>query len=252
MTTVTAVIVTAILVILAGTATADIVSPPTDTTTTVTQPVDTTTEPTDTTLQLKKVRVQIVLYRQSAWHWQNMLGQRLSPGGNFWNLGNLQSGTKTLQVWKTRSHQLHLTAKRVMRQRIRRYSQEVSYMSRVMGLRPARILAGSSNIELRFSRAKKVWMETHGRFSNPPQKGSFLCIHGHEGSWTDQDSGHNGHYGGVQMGPHEWMTFGYPYTGKLWAYLATPLEQLWAAYRYWRVSGFRPWSQTAPLCGLPV
>jgi len=85
------------------------------------------------------------------------------------------------------------------------------------------------------------------QFRNPPQKGNFLCIHGHEGSWSDMGAPY---YGGVQFGYNEWNRFGYPYTGKQYAYQATPLEQLWAAYRYWRVSGFHPWPQTARMCGL--
>ena len=26
-----------------------------------------------------------------------------------------------------------------------------------------------------------------------------MCIHSHEAAWTSHDSGHNGHYGGLQM-----------------------------------------------------
>lgn len=269
--TAAAVIAAAILAVLAGTALADESPPavPTGSIPTQTGPTVTTADPaglplpappvpvptvlpapTDPvqTLLMKQLRAKLVASRKSAWHLQGLLGQPKSPGGNIWAIGSLGAGKKLLATWRNRLHRLHLAS----RTRIQQLRREVDYMMRVMGQGSARRLQSSGSLELQLEKARRAWRHTKGEFSNPPQKGSFLCIHGHEGSWTDQDSGHNGHYGGVQMGRHEWMTYGYPYTGKLWAYQATPLEQLWAAYRYWRVSAFRPWSQTAPLCGLPV
>jgi hypothetical protein len=83
--------------------------------------------------------------------------------------------------------------------------------------------------------------------SLPPHYSAWLCIHSHEGSWTDSGSPY---YGGLQFGYNEWHTYGTPYTGADTANLASPLEQMWAAERYYNVSGFYPWPQTAHECGL--
>lgn len=201
-------------------------------------------------LLIKQARHKIVLYRKSAWHWQRLLGQRRSPGGNIWNIGNPGRGNKLAASWRIRSLKLHRAAKKMMSRRIQRYRQEVQHMNRVMGAGQARALQSSGSLESQYVQTRRQWRKVRQRFVNPPQKSSFLCIHGYEGSWRDRDSGNNGHYGGVQFGKHEWLRFGYPYTGKAWAYEATPLEQLWAASRYWQVSGFHPWPQTARNCGL--
>ena len=87
--------------------------------------------------------------------------------------------------------------------------------------------------------------------SHPPHVGQWLCIHSHEATWTSHDSGHNGHYGGLQMsfdfmrgyGPELYASKG---TADHW----TPLEQMWVAERAWNVRGFRPWPTTARMCGL--
>lgn len=83
--------------------------------------------------------------------------------------------------------------------------------------------------------------------SLPPHHRAWDCIHGYEGSWSDAGAPY---YGGLQFGYSEWMTYGYPYTHVTTANLASPLQQEWAAERYWRVSGFHPWPQTARYCGL--
>jgi hypothetical protein len=37
------------------------------------------------------------------------------------------------------------------------------------------------------------------RAGHPPHDDQWMCIHSHEAAWTSHDSGHNGHYGGLQM-----------------------------------------------------
>jgi len=90
---------------------------------------------------------------------------------------------------------------------------------------------------------------TRRRASRPPHWREFLCIHRYEGSWTASTG--NGYFGGLQMnlvfqqsyGPELFRRKG---TANRW----TPLEQIWVAERAWRVRGFRPWPQTARMCGL--
>jgi hypothetical protein len=89
------------------------------------------------------------------------------------------------------------------------------------------------------------------RASDPPHEDQWLCIHSHEAGWDNHDTGRNGHYGGLQMsfdfmrgyGPE---LYGAKGTADHW----TPLEQMWVAERAWRVRGFRPWPETARMCGL--
>jgi len=82
----------------------------------------------------------------------------------------------------------------------------------------------------------------------PPHYRQWLCIHSHEGAWDDDGAPY---WGGVQFGYNEWKRYGEPYTGVPYANLATPLQQMWAAERYWRSgAGFSPWPNTARYCGL--
>lgn len=94
-------------------------------------------------------------------------------------------------------------------------------------------------------RAGKAWK----RAKNPPHKREWLCIHRHEGAWTDPNPPY---YGGLQM---DW-SFMHSYgrhllrkkgTADNW----TPLEQMWVAERAHRSGrGFHPWPNTARYCGL--
>jgi hypothetical protein len=105
----------------------------------------------------------------------------------------------------------------------------------------------------------RVWIDRHDDFCDalrrwrrnglgrPPHYQQWLCIHSHEGSWTDPGAPY---YGGLQFGYKEWQRFGKPYTGVETANLASPIQQMWAAERYWRLSGFYPWPNTARMCGL--
>jgi hypothetical protein len=88
------------------------------------------------------------------------------------------------------------------------------------------------------------------RFSRPPHYEQWMCIHSHEAGWDNRDTGHHGHYGGLQMdhdfmrgyGPELFKTKG---TADNW----TPLEQMWVSERAWKVRGFNPWPTTARMCG---
>jgi hypothetical protein len=50
-----------------------------------------------------------------------------------------------------------------------------------------------------------------------------MCIHSQEAAWTSHDSGHNGHYGGLQMR----FAFMRGYAPELF----TPVERMWVAER---------------------
>lgn len=117
------------------------------------------------------------------------------------------------------------------------------------------------NDELKFHRAVFRWhrgllrhyqakLEARQRRSAlPPHYREWLCIHGYEGSWTDDGSPY---YGGLQMD----ISFQASYGGGLLktkgtANNWTPLEQMWAAERAYRSGrGFYPWPNTARYCGL--
>ena len=100
-----------------------------------------------------------------------------------------------------------------------------------------------------------LWLREHPRRVQLPSSSglpahysAWLCIHSHEGSWTDPGSPY---YGGLQFGYSEWMRFGYPYTHVTTADQASPLDQMWAAERYYETgAGFYPWPVTARMCGL--
>lgn len=72
-----------------------------------------------------------------------------------------------------------------------------------------------------------------------------LCVHAHEGAWNDPDAPY---WGGMQFGYGEWLRFGGEFAPT--ADLALPHQQLLAAYRYWQLSGWYPWPNTARACGL--
>jgi hypothetical protein len=83
---------------------------------------------------------------------------------------------------------------------------------------------------------------------NPPHRSEWLCIHSHEGSWTDPNAPY---YGGLQMDREFQATYGADLlaskgTADHW----TPLEQMWVAERVYRTRGFWPWPTTARYCGL--
>jgi len=65
----------------------------------------------------------------------------------------------------------------------------------------------------------------------------WLCIHKTEaGDWHNRDTGHNGHYGGLQMHP------GWGYGTSYYASDDSAEEQMAAAERGYRASGYsRSW-----------
>jgi hypothetical protein len=92
---------------------------------------------------------------------------------------------------------------------------------------------------------RSVWAQLHPRPHTSWLVGAFLCIHSHEGSWTDDGAPY---WGGLQFGWSEWQRFGGRYAPQ--ANLATPMQQIAAGIAYWRVAGFSPWPNTARMCGL--
>ena len=83
---------------------------------------------------------------------------------------------------------------------------------------------------------------------NPPHLDAWNCIHSYEGSWSDPDAPY---WGGLQMDMNFQSAYGpwllkHKGTANRW----TPLQQIWAGVRAWRVRGFSPWSTTAHACGV--
>jgi len=71
----------------------------------------------------------------------------------------------------------------------------------------------------------------------PPHHGLWMCIHDHEaGDWQNNDTGGNGHYGGLQMHP------GWGYGTSYYASADSQYTQEWAAERGYQASGYsRSW-----------
>lgn len=83
---------------------------------------------------------------------------------------------------------------------------------------------------------------------HPPNLHAWYCIHSYEGSWTDPNAPY---WGGLQMDYSFQSAYGawllkHEGTADHW----TPLEQIWAGVRAWRVRGFGPWPNTARMCGV--
>lgn len=62
----------------------------------------------------------------------------------------------------------------------------------------------------------------------------WTCIHNYEGSWNNADTGHNGHYGGLQM-TSPWGKGAYYVLRADWL---TPYEQMRKAELGFRASGY--------------
>ncbi len=83
---------------------------------------------------------------------------------------------------------------------------------------------------------------------HPPELHAWYCIHHYEGSWKDPNAPY---WGGLQMDYSFQSAYG-PWllkhngTANHW----TPLEQIWAGVRAWRVRGFEPWAGSAHACGV--
>jgi len=82
----------------------------------------------------------------------------------------------------------------------------------------------------------------------PWWKPGALCVHRHEGSWTDSGAPY---WGGMQMDWAFMRTHGRSLlarkgTADHW----TPREQLRVAYRGWLVQGWGAWPRASRACGL--
>ena len=137
---------------------------------------------------------------------------------------------------------------------IRSYERTTWHWQRVMGLRtspttgesPAELGIAGSRLALR--RWQRLARAARRRAKHPPHLSAFMCIHRHEGSWTD---GGGPYYGGLQMNLGFQGTYGswllrMKGTADHW----TPLEQIWVAEKALRSRGFWPWPNTARYCGL--
>lgn len=136
-------------------------------------------------------------------------------------------------------------------ERLQRKHARTLHRERAAGLPLLRRLVGywqeRRHAAWRAFRAAAQRARLRGPSGYPPHYQAWLCIHRYEGAWNDPGGPY---YGGLQFGFNEWQRFGAPYSGAGTADRASPLEQMWAAERYWQVSGFYPWPQTAHACGL--
>ena len=144
---------------------------------------------------------------------------------------------------------------RALQQTIGRYRSAAGHWQRVMGKRPqpaddAEQVATSLG---RLTSLRDLWQEraarARSRAKRPPHRAAWLCIHRHEGAWTDPDAPY---YGGLQMSMEFQRAFGrYLLRKKGTADRWTPEEQMWVGEAALRAgSGFRPWPNTARRCGL--
>jgi hypothetical protein len=130
---------------------------------------------------------------------------------------------------------------------IRRYRANAWHWQGVMGTARTRHTISPSTSVLRF------WVRTarhaYVKAIHPPHKSGWLCIHRHEGSWSDSG---DPYWGGLQM--DRGFMSGYAPRNLLNRGLAdhwSPLEQMWVAERAYRGGrGFFAWPSTARMCGL--
>jgi hypothetical protein len=137
---------------------------------------------------------------------------------------------------------------------INRHRDETWRWERVMQRRRSAYSASAASVRSLAHRQRVVnlWRQRAVRAKlralNPPHRAQWLCIHRHEGSWTDASAPY---YGGLQMDLEFQSTYGRELlrrkgTADHW----TRLEQMWVAERAHRTRGFWPWPNTARYCGL--
>lgn len=82
-----------------------------------------------------------------------------------------------------------------------------------------------------------------------PHYSAWMCIHSHEGSWTDLG---DPYWGGLQMDRGFMTTYGSDFIRRFGGYANVwPVwAQMEAAERAFQVRGFSPWPNTARACGL--
>jgi len=82
-----------------------------------------------------------------------------------------------------------------------------------------------------------------------PLETAFLCIHSHEGSWTDAG---DPYWGGLQMDRQFMSSYGGEFTQMFGGFANRwPVSvQITVALRAFRTRGFGPWPATRRMCGL--
>jgi hypothetical protein len=134
----------------------------------------------------------------------------------------------------------------------RSHAATVRWLSVVHG-RPARVapVRNSSSPDVMRGEAR-TWHERAVKArkvaTHPPHLRAWYCIHHREGAWTDPNAPY---WGGLQMDMNFQQAYGpwlvkHKGTADHW----TPLEQIWAGVRAWKVRGFEPWSSSAHACGV--
>jgi hypothetical protein len=112
---------------------------------------------------------------------------------------------------------------------------------------------GTGKPKAEHCRATRWLKRWYAKLSTPvlsvPHYSAWLCIHGHEGSWTDSG---DPYWGGLQMDKGFMSTYAPRWLlAKGWADNWTPIEQMYVAERaYSSGRGFGPWPNTARMCGL--
>jgi hypothetical protein len=137
---------------------------------------------------------------------------------------------------------------------ISRFQKQTWHWQRVMGA-PLTPRLGRTVAELSppaIQRAAGLWRRRSARAyktaQHPPHLSELLCIHHHEGSWTDTGAPY---YGGLQMDRSFQQSYGgWLYTRKGTADHWAPIEQIWVAEKALKSRGFWPWPNTARFCGL--
>jgi hypothetical protein len=138
---------------------------------------------------------------------------------------------------------------------IEQHRAQLWHRQRVMGVRPTktRFVERRAGSIAMLQQLRDTWrsraVRARKRLVRPPHRAAWLCIHRHEGSWTDPNAPY---YGGLQMDITFQRTYGrYLLRRKGTANRWTPAEQMWTAEKALRAGrGFHPWPNTARSCGL--
>ena len=141
----------------------------------------------------------------------------------------------------------------VWRRHIRRFRTDTQHWLTVMRGHPTNVSRAPATRSLeRLQQLVRRWRHrAHSAWwhaTHPPNLQAWNCIHHYEGSWTDPNAPY---WGGLQMDYNFQSAYGawllkHEGTADHW----TPLAQIWAGVRAWRVRGFEPWSSTAHACGV--
>lgn len=128
------------------------------------------------------------------------------------------------------------------------------YRQTVMGYQPSLVKYGykhklGGGLKLIHKRWQILASRTWIRYTHPPHKSGWLCIHRYEGRWTD---GGDPYWGGLQMDRGFMSTYAPKVLlRKGWANRWSVIDQMWVAERAHRSGrGYWPWPNTARFCGL--